>query len=229
MALSIGIVGISGRMGSLLSEEIVNDKSLILIGGVRKNNIPALDEDICALASKADILIDFSSPEAIFSILKAAEKYAKPLVIGTTGFNENEEKAIIASSKKIPIIMSANFSLGISLCKILIKLLAQKFKSSSAQIVDTHHNRQNKPSDTSLVLTKTFFENGIYNVNIQSVRKNEDVSKHAISFCNSSEKIEIVHEEFSKQSAAKGALISAKFICGKEPKLYSMEEAFSSI
>ncbi len=226
--LSLGIVGISGRMGTILADEISKDKSLILIGGVRKKSFAketTFRQDILSLAEKADIIIDFSSPEALCDILNAAEKYSKPLLIGTTGFNEKQEKSIFTFAKKIPIILCADFSFGIALCKLLISLLGQKLKGHSAQIVETGHKSKRRPSDTSLILADSLFKNGIYNVDIHSIRKEEDISKHSLSWILEDEKIELVHEEHSKKSRAKTVLKCAKFLLKKKPGLYSLEDA----
>ena len=90
MKIYVGIVGISGRMGNTLSELIEKDSDLELVGGVRKEGNNNIQSSISSLASRVDIIIDFSSPSALSDILKAASLYKKPLIIGTSGYSSEQ-------------------------------------------------------------------------------------------------------------------------------------------
>ena len=227
MVLAIGIVGISGKMGQALCELISKDKNLELIGGIRKTSDchdKKIKSCIFSLVNKADVIIDFSSKEVLENILEAAKKYSKPLIIGTTGYASKQLKQIERYSKKIPILYSSNFSLGIAILKTLIKLADEKSEDNfNIKIIESHHkNKKDKPSGTAIMLA-----NHLKNkVSIRSYRRGNIVGKHKISFLSEEEKFEISHEAFSRNVFAKGALKCAKFIYRKEPKLYSIEDIF---
>lgn len=224
MNISVGIVGISGRMGEALSELITKDPALELVGGVRKEGSKDLEKSIFSLASKSDVIIDFSFPTALKDILKASTFYKKPLIIGTTGYSQEELGEIKKASNSIAILQSFNFSLGIAICKALTKLASKKaFGLFDIEISETHHvNKKDKPSGTALILKDAIG----HEVKIRSFRKGLVVGKHKVSFSSDEEKFEISHEALSRNVFAKGAIACAKFIINKPPKLYSIEDIF---
>ena len=230
MVLSLGIIGISGRMGQAVSKLISKDSSFVLIGGVRKNpkeNSDSLSKDILSLAKKSDLLIDFSSPEALANVLKGAQKHKKPLLIGTTGYSKKQLSDIAKASQDIPILLSYNFSLGIALCQMLIKLSSDKLNDFSIEITETHHqNKKDKPSGTALMLAEDIFKKTKKETTINSIRSGDVIGKHVLSFFNNEEKIEISHEAFSREIFAKGALFCSKFLANKKAGLYSMADIF---
>ena len=225
MKIHIGIVGISGRMGNTLSELIEKDSDLELVGGVRKEGNNDFQNSISSLASSVDVIIDFSSPSALSDILKADSLYKKPLIIGTTGYSSEQLNEIKKAADSIPILLSFNFSLGIAICKALVKVASKKAKGHfNIEISETHHsNKKDKPSGTSLILKEAANEN----TKIRSYRRGNVIGKHQVFFSAAEEKFEICHEALSRDVFAKGALTCAKYMINKPPKLYSIEDIFS--
>jgi 4-hydroxy-tetrahydrodipicolinate reductase len=226
MKISIGILGISGRMGKALSNLIVKDPILELVGGVRKEGSDDLQQSISSLASKADVIIDFSSPSALCYLLKASGLYKKPLIIGTTGYSPEQLTEIKNASKSIPILQSFNFSLGIAICNALTKSASQKaIGLFNIEISETHHiNKKDRPSGTALILKKATNDD---NTKIRSFRRGNVIGKHRVCFYSDEEKFEISHEALSRDVFARGAIACAKYIIHKPPKLYSIEDIFS--
>lgn len=225
MVISLGIIGISGRMGESLTKIILEDSSLELIGGVRNGNKQDLEESIFALAQKCDVLIDFSSPDSLKNILQAADKTSKPLVIGTTGYTKNQLSEMKRQSKKSPILFSPNFSIGIALCKQLLKDLDNYAPPTfNTEIEETHHiNKKDKPSGTAILL-KNVFKNG-NDIPITSYRKNNVIGQHKVILSSPEEEIELKHTAKTRDIFAKGAILCAKYIYKKPPGLYSIENA----
>lgn len=231
MVLSIGISGISGKMGQALCELISKDPSLELIGGVRRtteNGPDNFKSNLLTLVEKADILIDFSSFEILEELLFAVEKYSKPIVIGTTGLLPSHLDLLKKCAKQVAILYSPNFSPGVALCKKIIKMAPQALKDYfKISILETHHKKKkDKPSGTALMLKEIIEKDRNISVPIRSIRRGEVVGKHKIIYTSDEEKLEINHEAFSRNTFAKGALIAAKFLVAKKPGLYSIEDIF---
>lgn len=221
--LSIGIIGISGRIGKTLEKIILKNSFTTLAGGVRKSSTK---KDFFNLFKRADVLIDFSSKDSLNNILIAAEKFKKPIIIGTTGFSKDQLKLLKNYSKKIPILYSANFSMGIASLLEMLKPL-KNLSSFSIKITETHHkNKKDKPSGTALLLSKTLKKNSSKKIPIYSFRIKNTTGKHKIIFSNKEESLEITHTAKSKEVFAKGALLCAEFIYKKKPGLYCIKDFF---
>lgn len=213
-------------MGRALSDLIIKDSTLELVGGVRNKGSDNLQQSISTLASNADVIIDFSSPCALDYLLEAAKLYKKPLIIGTTSYSPEQLTQIKNASKSIPILQSFNFSLGIAICKALTISASQKAVGLfNIEISETHHvNKKDRPSGTALILKKATNNDTTL---IRSFRRGSVVGKHRVSFSSAEEKFEISHEALSRDVFAKGAITCAKYIINKPPKLYSIEDIFS--
>ena len=216
---NIYISGLSGKMGSSISEVLINDKTTSIVNDDIKN---------------ADVVIDFSRPESSLEVLKKCVNYEKPVLIGTTGFNENQIKTIIKASNKIPILLSYNMSKGIFILKKSIKnFLSSNELSLECIIEEVHHrNKVDSPSGTAIELQRLIQENDISNnvssINIKSERTLDVFGIHKVVFFNNSENIEFKHEALSRKVFATGAVNIAKLILKNEPKLYTTEDFFNA-
>tara|TARA_B100001093_G_C26520241_1_gene881442 strand:- start:9 stop:668 length:660 start_codon:yes stop_codon:yes gene_type:complete len=216
---NIYISGLSGKMGSSISEVLINDKTTSIVNDDIKN---------------ADVVIDFSRPESSLEVLKKCVNYEKPVLIGTTGFNENQIKTIIKASNKIPILLSYNMSKGIFILKKSIKnFLSSNELSLECIIEEVHHrNKVDSPSGTAIELQRLIQENDISNnvssINIKSERTLDVFGIHKVIFFNNSENIQFKHEALSRKVFANGAVSIAKLILNNEPKLYTTEDFFNA-
>ncbi len=235
--LKIGLIGLTGRMGKMVAFYALQDPEIQLIGGILGKNLQSL-ENITSypinkteeLVNQIDILIDFSLPETLPHYLPIAEKRKIPVVIGTTGYQSQERDLLKRASENIPILYSANFSLGMALIKKLASELARILSNrSSVDIFETHHTqKKDSPSGTSLSLRQAIQPFYSQTIPIHSMREGKIIGEHKVAFNLGEEKIEMSHEVLSRQAFAKGALASAKFLILQKPGLYSIEDVITS-
>ncbi len=252
--INITIVGALGRMGKMLINQVLKNKSLRLhsltdlnfgkkIKGlqIQNNNLEAF--------KKTDVIIDFSRPKSSIEILNFAKKLNKKVIIGTTGFTKKEENLIKDYSKKIAIFKSGNMSLGINLLEYITKILSKKIPNNyQIGILDNHHKAKiDYPSGTALMLAnavakgksknldkltgkyflnkKGDFQNN--KVNFFIIRKGKTIGQHSVIYNNKIENIELKHTAFSRELFAEGALNAAIWIRKKNKGLFNMQDMFN--
>ena len=196
---------------------------------------------------KGDVIVDFSHYSRLDTLLDYAVDRGLPLVIATTGYSDEILKKIENSSKKIPILLSSNMSLGINLLQdILEKITPILYPNYDIELIEKHHNKKiDSPSGTAKTLLEVIKKNidevieekygrvGMEKrekneIGVHSLRGGTIVGEHSVLFCGNDEIIELKHIALSKKIFAEGALQGAKFIIGKEPGLYSMKDIFNS-
>jgi 4-hydroxy-tetrahydrodipicolinate reductase len=253
--INLAVTGCLGRMGQQIikSSNISNFFKVVSITESKLINKkiyglkPQLNSEYAFKA--ANIIIDFTVPKCTLEILKIAAKQKKSVVVGTTGFTKKEENLIKKYSKKIPILKAGNMSLGINLMmhmtEIASKSLGEKF---SSKIFEVHHrHKKDYPSGTALMLgkgiaigkNKNFYKlmgkkylNKKYfpyskKINFNSIRKNEIIGEHEVSFSSGKEIITLNHEAFDRALYSEGALTAAKWLVNKKPGLYSMRDVLN--
>jgi len=243
MSLKIGIIGVCGKMGKALLEEILIKKKqnppFELVFGIGRPKSPKINDDLATLIhlppmgikvtkgllAKADVAIDFSSAEAIVSLLPQLEEKKIPLIVGTTGLEAHHLKKMKESAKKIPILYSPNFSTGIFTLYRLVKKLALAFPKSSIDIIETHHQeKKDAPSGTAHLLAKGIEAAGHKNVKIHSIRAGKIPGEHVIHLATDDERIEIKHQALSRRAFALGALEAAKMLVNFAPGFYTIDD-----
>ena len=250
--INLSISGCMGRMGQQLikSSKKNNDFKLISLtenklvnkkfGGIK----PELNSD--KAFKKTDVIIDFTVPNCTLEILKIAAKLKRRLVIGTTGFNRDQENIIRKYSKKIPILKAGNMSLGVNLLMYLTEIASKSLNDEYlSKIFEAHHkHKKDYPSGTALMLGKGIADGknkNLYNligkkflnkksfpygkkINFNSVRKSEIIGEHEVKFSNGKEIITLNHEAFDRALYSDGALTASKWLINKKPGLYSMRD-----
>ena len=241
MTLKVAVAGASGRMGGTLIEAIGADRELELAGlldvtGVG-NEIAGLtvSADLKSL-SDVDVLIDFTRPEGTLAHLK----HAQACVIGTTGFDEKGTAQIAKASKRIPIVFSPNFAVGVNVVFKLAETAAQTLEGYDVEIVEAHHKHKvDAPSGTALklgdtiaaVLKKKDFafgrkgdtgERPKKQIGYHSIRGGDIVGEHTVIYAGQGERVEITVRSQSRMTYALGALRAAKWLKGKPAGLYDM-------
>jgi 4-hydroxy-tetrahydrodipicolinate reductase len=164
----IGVLGASGRMGTLIVREILSGAYKATLGAaVVRGSSEKLGSDAGggvkftsdkdAAFKACDVLIDFSLPDACTEYVALAQKHAKPLVVGTTGLPKNEEAALTSAAQKTPIFYTANMSLGVNLLMSLVEQAAAKLNAEfDIEIFEAHHkNKVDAPSGTALALGRS--------------------------------------------------------------------------
>lgn len=215
------VSGSKGKMGSKIIELLKDDAGLELSG-----SFDAGDESQGPVGA-CDCLVEFTTPEATIKNLELCENLGRAIVIGTTGLSLPEQGRVKEAAKKIPVVFSPNMSVGVNL---LFKMIADAARVLGAEynvgIVEAHHiHKKDSPSGTAKEMARIIkAEKGDIEVPIESVREDEIVGEHTVTFDSDVDLIEITHSAKSRDIFAKGALKAAKFVVGKPAGLYTMKD-----
>jgi len=180
-----------------------------------------------------DVVVDFSRPESSMSMVKKCIENKKPIVIGTTGFNNEQLQIIKEASQNIPVLLSYNMSKGIFFLKESIKdFLLKNQHNFECVIHEVHHTEKvDSPSGTAIELEKTINNNDtnkiISSIRIESKRVFGVNGIHEVRFFNNNDSVVFKHEALSRNIFSEGALTIAKSIIKKEPNLYSVKDFFN--
>jgi len=222
--IKICVSGAKGKMGSRIIELAKNDAEIELAGSFD------IGEDAQSSIAACDCLVEFTSPEATIEHAAVCEKLGKAMVIGTTGLSDDDKSKIAAIAKTIPVVLSPNMSVGVNL---LLKMIAEAARTLGASynvgIVEAHHvHKKDTPSGTAKEMARIVKEaRGDIEVPIESVREDEIVGEHTITFDSDVDLVEITHSAKTRDIFAQGALAAAKFASGKQPGLYTMKDVLA--
>ena len=231
------ICGANGAMGKLicgiLGDEVVGKVS---IDG--ENGVPRTFDDLGTV--EADVVIDFSHHTAAADVLAYAKKIGAAAVIGTTGHTTEEKALISEAAEEIPVFFSGNMSLGIAVLCRLAKEAARYFPDADIEIVEVHHNRKvDAPSGTALMLFNAIREvrpeatahcgragegkRETSEIGISSLRMGSVVGIHEVHIHTGTQCLTLKHEAVTRAMLADGAVEAARFMVGKGPGMYNME------
>ena len=190
----------------------------------------------------SDVVIDFSNPLALDGILEYCLKTKTPVVLATTGYNDEEMEKIHEAAKQIPVFLSFNMSLGVNILLKLVKEAAKNLANFDIEIIEKHHNKKvDSPSGTAVMIANAVKEireqsEFIYGrhgrtgkrqqneVGIHAVRGGTIVGEHSAIFAGNDEILEINHSARSKNVFAEGAIAAAKYLVNQEPGFYNMDD-----
>lgn len=244
--INIIIVGANGKMGNTIRKLASVRDDLNIAAGVDKNsegNGFAIYESILQVKEDFDVVLDFSRPSSLPSLLKFCTDRNKPLILCTTGYSAEELEQIEEASKTIPIFKSANMSIGINVVNNVLKNISKfLYKEFDIEIIEKHHNQKaDAPSGTAILLADTIkdsigedlnYTNGREGnckrtkneIGIHAIRGGNIVGEHTVIFAGNSETIEIKHSAMSRDVFAVGALLACQFMKGKGKGYYSMDD-----
>lgn len=233
------IIGAKGRMGQALIRCAGNDPELEVAGVVD------IGDAIAPAIAAADVVIDFSAPDATQKIAKESAAQTKPIVIGTTGHTEEDRAAIQSFAEKIPIVWASNYSTGVNALFWLTRKAAEILGGSfDLEVVEMHHHhKQDAPSGTAATLVDILAQarnlsldnalrhgrQGIVGprtkneIGLHSLRGGDVVGDHTVLFAAPGERLELTHKASSRDAFANGALLAAKWILRQKPGIYSMQ------
>ena len=243
------IHGCNGKMGQVITRLAKEDGGIQIVAGVDRyqgiaNDYPVFS-DMASCDVEADVVIDFSSAEAVDALLDACMEKKLPLVLCTTGLSGEQLEKVEKAKKNIAILRSANMSVGVNLLLKLLKEAAAVLGPAGydIEIVEKHHNKKvDAPSGTALALADSINDalDGAYSyvydrsqvreprekteIGISAVRGGTITGQHDVIFAGEDEVIEFQHTAYSKNVFAKGALEAAKFLAGKPAGGYGMED-----
>ena len=244
--------GCNGKMGQVITRIAEGDDTVHIAAGFDindtvKNAYPVFT-DPSEFAGEADVVIDFSHPSSLSTILSFCKSRKMPIIICTTGLSEEQKAEFRAASEEIPVFFSANMSIGINLIISLAKKAAALLEDSfDIEIVEKHHNQKvDAPSGTALAIADAINDTLSYEaeytydrhsvrrkrkkteIGIHAVRGGTIVGEHSVIFAGTDEVIELKHSAASKEVFAVGAVKAAKFIKGKPAGMYDMNDLISS-
>ena len=245
--INVLISGACGRMGKEVISKLADYNEFKIVAGFDRaehldGSFP-IYSDFAKFPNDIDIIIDFSHVHMTLKILDFAKEKHIPIVIATTGFNQEQERIVKSYSKDIPVFKSANMSFDINLmCKIVAEL-APLLNGSDIEITETHHrNKVDAPSGTALLLANSINEalgnkmKYVYDrhdlskkreddeIGFTSIRGGNIVGEHTVQFFGPSETFEIKHTSYSRSVFADGAIKAALFMIGKPNGMYSMND-----
>jgi 4-hydroxy-tetrahydrodipicolinate reductase len=224
--IKVGIIGHTGKVGTALQAALKNDLQCSYVKGVdSKSSL----EDYHALFDSSSVVIDFSLPSKLDWKLKVATDLQKPLVMGTTGFSENQKKLIVEASSKVPIFYSSNFSLGMFFFQKMLKTIEEVDWFDAIDLVEWHKAaKKDSPSGTALQILQEVNKYTNKKTHISSIRSGEVFCEHTLFFSSDKERVTLKHEAYDRAVYAKGAIAAAKFLIGKPEGMYSMEDLLTT-
>ena len=265
MSVQIALAGVSGRMGRVLLEAVAADASCVLCAAIDRPGSPLVGQDPAAAwgaasgihvtdqpataMQDAQVLIDFTRPEATLAYLDVCAAAGVPLVIGTTGFDAAGKTRITEAARQIPIVFAPNMSVGVNLLMKLAELAAQVLEEGyDIEIIEAHHRHKiDAPSGTALGLGQVVAgainrdlarcavygregvtgERDAQTIGFSTVRGGDIVGDHTLLFAGIGERIELTHKASSRATFAQGALRAAKWLQGRAPGLYDMRDVLN--
>lgn len=259
----IAISGASGRMGLNLIKACQQNKLATLGVAIEREGSPAIGKDAGDIAgldhlkvkvasefenfvSQFDVLVDFTRPEACLEKLAFCKAKQKAMVIGTTGFTDDEKSQIALAAKSIPIVFAPNMGIGVNVTLKLLELAAKAIgQSVDIEVIEAHHKHKvDAPSGTALkmgevvagAMGKNLADCAVYaregitgereegTIGFSTIRAGDIVGEHTVMFADEGERIEISHKATSRMTFATGAVRAACWIVGQPAGLYDMQD-----
>ncbi|MGV8145584.1 MAG: 4-hydroxy-tetrahydrodipicolinate reductase [Alkaliphilus sp.] len=235
--MNLLIWGSSGTTGKKIFQIAEKDSYWTTVEGITSKE----PKDV--LSKKYDIAIDFSHPNAMESVLDFCRRTKTPLVIGTTGYSEEQIIAIQNAAKSIPILRSSNMSLGMNILFALVESVAKSLgEKADIEVIEAHHNRKKDAPSGSAKTIVECIEKGLGHsakhqygrvgqmvrekgeIGIHAIRGGNIVGTHEVNFISDLETIKVTHEAHDRTVFAQGALEAAKYLIGKSNGWYSMKD-----
>jgi 4-hydroxy-tetrahydrodipicolinate reductase len=259
----IAIAGAAGRMGRQLLKATVNSEKAALgvatersestligvdageLAGIGNVSIAIVD-DLAKAANDFDVLIDFTAPVATLANIELCKQYGKKIVIGTTGFSEEERALIDLAAKDIAIVMAPNYSVGVNLVfKLLEKAAKVMGDYTDIEIIEAHHRHKvDAPSGTAIGMGEAiagamgnklsdvavYAREGITGertrdeIGFATIRAGDIVGEHTAMFADIGERVEITHKATDRMTFANGAVRAAVWLADNQSGFYTMQD-----
>jgi 4-hydroxy-tetrahydrodipicolinate reductase len=247
--IKVVVCGASGRMGQTIGKMVKESSDLELVGGIDLKPSSFFGVDIVESqklehflkSRKPDVLIDFTIAHAAVENVKTAAKNNVAIVVGTTGFT-SEQRADMAKAIEghVPAVISSNFSVGVNIFWQLVRDAAKLLKEYDIEVIEGHHrNKKDAPSGTAKTILqildeevgtrkKLYGREGMLErgneIGVHVIRGGDIVGDHKVMFSKNFETIELSHRAYDRSVFASGALRATRWVIGKKPGLYGMNE-----
>lgn len=261
--LRVAIVGVSGRMGLCLVKAAMLSKNTQLTVAVSRPESDAVDrdagelagmghtdvkvvDDLSAVVDQFDVLIDFTRPEPSMEYIEICRQAGKQIIIGTTGYSDEQKAAINQAAKDIAIVLAPNMSIGVNLSLKLLEMTAKVMGDyTDIEVIEAHHRHKvDAPSGTALrmgevvadALGRDLKDCAIYGregdtgerdrktIGFSTIRAGDIVGEHTVMFADEGERVEITHKATSRMTFANGAVRAAIWLQEKDNGLYDMQD-----
>ena len=261
--INVGVIGAGGRMGRMLIEAVQDNPQTTLNAAIERQGsslvgadagevaaIGRLEvqivDDLKAVINDIDVLIDFSLPDATEQNMQICAANKVAMVIGTTGFNEQQEQVLKEASKQIAIVYAGNYSTGVNLSLKLLAMAAKAFgNDADVEVVEAHHKHKiDAPSGTAYMMAEAVAEArgqnlkdvAIYgregqtgereagSIGIHAIRGGEIIGDHTVMFIADGEVVEITHRARARMTFAAGAVRAATWVIKQEVGQYNMQD-----
>lgn len=261
--MRVGVAGCAGRMGRMLMQTVLETAGASLVGGIERSGHVAVGGDLGALAglaptgirvgddpsvlfADADVVIDFSSPAAVFANASNAGEHGTALVVGTTGLGPEHREALTEAAVRAPVVVAANMSVGVNVLLGLTRRAAAILGPDyDIEIVEMHHRHKvDAPSGSALALGQAAADGrGVDleeaairardghtgarlkgTIGFATLRGGDVVGEHTVIFAGDGERLEFTHRASSRAVFAKGAVRAALWCAVRPPGLYSMRD-----
>ena len=254
MTARVCVLGPSGRMGRAVIDAAAGRDEVRIAAAVDRADAGGIGmevvadvvttADLAAGFAASDVYVDFTTPASTRAAAIAARARKRAAVIGTTGLSAEDEAAVDALAEVAPIVVAANFSLGVNLVLGLVRTAARALGTEwDAEVVETHHRaKRDAPSGTALMIARAIAAGHGSNyddvkrhtrdgdvgarprgeIGVSAVRGGDVVGEHTAYFFGAAERIEISHRATSRAIFAAGALRAAAWVVGKPPGRYDM-------
>jgi 4-hydroxy-tetrahydrodipicolinate reductase len=261
--IKVVVAGVSGRMGRRILSLLRDEGEIKVVGATERGGHSILGKDVGMVmglgelkvhvtdrideaAAGADAIIDFTTPDSTLSNAEYASNTRKGMVIGTTGFSEEEKGRLEGLAENFPCVLSPNMSIGVNVMFEVAKRIAELLGDGfDIEIIEAHHrHKADSPSGTALRLGEAVAEATRRNfkevarferygrigerkrdeIGIQTVRGGDIVGEHTVMYCGIGERIELTHRALNRDNFARGAIRALKWIVGKPPGIYTMKD-----
>lgn len=241
--MKILLNGACGRMGLVMQKMIAEGRQNASLSAAvdAYGSGDGILKSLSGFDGEADCMIDFSNHAATNELCAYAAARGLPLVVATTGQTDEELETLRETSKKVPVFLSGNMSLGIAVLTSLARQAAKMFPDADIEIVEAHHNQKlDVPSGTALMLANAVrdarpeaeflvgrHENGKRSkreIGIHSLRMGNTVGMHEVIVNTGTQILTLRHEAQDRSLFAEGALAAAAFLISRGPGLYNMDD-----
>ena len=261
--INVGVIGAGGRMGRMLIEAVNDNPQTTLnaaierqgsslvgadageVAAIGRLNVQIVD-DLKSVVDDIDVLIDFSLPDATEQNMQICAEHSVAMVIGTTGFNEQQEQVLAKASEQVAIVYAGNYSTGVNLSLKLLGMAAKAFGADAdVEVIEAHHKHKiDAPSGTAYMMAEAVAEArgqnlkevAIYGregqtgereagtIGIHAIRGGEIIGDHTVMFIADGEVVEITHRARARMTFAAGAVRAATWIIQQSAGQYNMQD-----
>ncbi|MGZ5050720.1 MAG: 4-hydroxy-tetrahydrodipicolinate reductase [Methylobacter sp.] len=261
--MRIAVVGVSGRMGlSLIKAAALAKNAELTVAVSRPDSLSIgrdagelagisdigvkVGDDLAAVVDQFDVLIDFTRPDASMRFIEICRDAGKKVVIGTTGYSDEQKAQIREAAKDVAIVMAPNMSVGVNLSLKLLEMTAKVMGDyTDIEVIEAHHRHKiDAPSGTALrmgevvanALGRDLKDCAIYGregntgerdrktIGFSTIRAGDIVGEHTVMFADEGERVEITHKATSRMTFANGAVRAAVWLADKNNGLYDMQD-----